>query len=200
METRIKIFTTLFFVLYMLAAFVWPTYRTWKQTGINPLTFGNADNAHDLVGKWFKITIGLIPLNILCLWLGENVYRYTLTAWYLDNDSLKLLGIVLCVTSWIWTVIAQFQMGNSWRIGIDETNKSAFVTKGLFGLSRNPIFFGMLLTLMGFFLILPNALSLLALVCGYLLMQVQIRLEEEFLAKQYGEEYKTYQEKVRRWI
>jgi protein-S-isoprenylcysteine O-methyltransferase Ste14 len=200
METTIKIFTALFFVLYMLAAFVWPTYRTWKQTGINPLTFGNADNTHDLVGKWFKIIIGLVPVNILCLWLGENVYRYTLIAWYLDNDSLKILGIVLCVASWLWTVIAQYQMGNSWRIGIDETNKSAFVTKGLFGLSRNPIFFGMLLTLMGFLFILPNALSLLALVCGYLLMQVQIRLEEEFLAKQYGKEYKTYQQKVRRWI
>lgn len=200
METTIKIFSTLFFVLYMLAAFVWPTYRTWKQTGINPLTFGNADNAHDLVGKWFKITIGLIPLNILCLWFGDDVYRYTLTAWYLDSESLKIVGIVLCIASWLWTVIAQYQMGNSWRIGIDETNKSAFVTKGLFGLSRNPIFFGMLLTLMGFLLILPNALSLLALVCGYLLMQVQIRLEEEFLAKQYGKEYKIYQQKVRRWI
>lgn len=200
MEMTIKIFTTLFFVFYMLAAFVWPTYRTWKQTGINPLTFGNADNAHDLVGKWFKITIGLVPVNILCLWLGKNVYRYTLTVWYLDNDSLKLLGIVLCIASWFWTVVAQYQMGNSWRIGIDETNKSAFVTKGLFGLSRNPIFFGMLLTLIGFLLILPNALSLLALACGYLLMQVQIRLEEEFLAKQYGKEYKTYQQKVRRWI
>jgi protein-S-isoprenylcysteine O-methyltransferase Ste14 len=200
METTIKIFTTLFFVLYMLAAFVWPTYRTWKQTGINPLSFGNNDNTHDLVGKWFKITIGLVPVNILCLWLGENVYRYTLTAWYLDNDSLRLVGIVLCVASWLWTVVAQYQMGNSWRIGIDEANKSAFVTKGLFGLSRNPIFFGMLLTLMGFLLILLNALSLLALACGYLLMQVQIRLEEEFLVKQYGEEYKTYQQKVRRWI
>ncbi len=196
----IKIFTTLFFVFYMLAAFVWPTYRTWKQTGINPLTFGNADNAHDLVGKWFKITIGLVPVNILCLWLGKNVYRYTLTVWYLEKESLKLLGIVLCIASWLWTVVAQYQMGNSWRIGIDETNKSAFVTKGLFGLSRNPIFFGMLLTLIGFLLILPNALSLLALACGYLLMQVQIRLEEEFLAKQYGKEYKTYQQKVRRWI
>lgn len=200
METTIKFFTTLFFVLYMLAAFAWPTYRTWKQTGITPLTFGTADNAHDLVGKWFKITIGLIPINILCLWLGDKVYRYTLTAWYLDSESLKLVGMVLCLASWLWTVIAQYQMGNSWRIGIDETNKSAFVTKGLFGLSRNPIFFGMLLTLMGFLLILPNALSLLTLACGYLLMQVQIRLEEEFLAKQYGNEYKIYQQKVRRWI
>jgi len=200
MQTTIKLFATTFFVLYMLAAFVWPTYRTWKQTGINPLTFGNTDNAHDFVGQWFKITIGLIPLNILCLWLGEDVYRYTLPAWYLASDNFKIGGMAICITSWLWTVIAQYQMGNSWRIGIDEANKTAFVTKGLFGLSRNPIFFGMLLTLIGFFLLLPNALSFLVLACGYLLMQIQIRLEEEFLTKQFGEEFKHYKKQVRRWI
>ena len=152
------------------------------------------------VGVTCRFVSCSVPVNIVCLWLGEDVYRYTLAAWYLEKESLKLIGIVLCVASWLWTVVAQYQMGNSWRIGIDETNKSTFVTKGLFGLSRNPIFFGMLLTLIGFLLILPNALSLLALACGYLLMQVQIRLEEEFLAKQYGKEYRTYQQKVRRWI
>jgi len=31
-------------------------------------------------------------------------------------------------------------MGLSWRIGIDEKNRSGLVTQGLFALSRNPIF------------------------------------------------------------
>lgn len=200
METTIKLFSISFFILYMLAAFVWPTYRTWKQTGVNPLTFGNTDNAHDLVGKWFKITIALIPLNIAFYCLGRPFYAYILPVWYMELDFLKILGIAICSASWLWTVIAQYQMGNSWRIGIDEANKTAFVSKGLFGFSRNPIFFGMLLTLLGFFLLLPNALSFVALVCGYLLMQVQIRLEEEFLAKQFGDEYIQYKKQVRRWI
>ena len=34
----------------MLVAFVIPTYRTYKQTGINPITFGKNDNAHDYIG------------------------------------------------------------------------------------------------------------------------------------------------------
>ncbi|MCU0336566.1 MAG: isoprenylcysteine carboxylmethyltransferase family protein, partial [Sediminibacterium sp.] len=76
----------------------------------------------------------------------------------------------------------------------------SFVTKGLFRISRNPIFFGMLMTMIGFFFLIPNALSLLVIVCGYLLMQVQIRLEEEFLTKQFGEEYTHYKKQVRRWI
>jgi len=200
METFVLLFSPLFFIMYMGVAFIWPTYRTWKQTGINPLTFGRADNAHDLVGLWFKITIALIPVSILCYTLGTQYYKYLLPIWYFDSYYFKIVGMTLCVISWLWTVTAQWQMGNSWRIGIDEMHRSEFVTKGLFGWSRNPIFLGMLLTLLGFLLLLPNALNLLALVLGYLLMQIQIRLEEEFLLRQYGEVYSHYQSKVRRWI
>ncbi|MDX2189342.1 MAG: isoprenylcysteine carboxylmethyltransferase family protein [Bacteroidota bacterium] len=198
METTTKNFASIFFIGYMLAAFVWPTYRTWRQTGINPLTFGNSDSAHDFVGKWFKITIALIPVNIVLQWL--DLQHYALPLRYLEIPVLQVLGIVLCLISWLWTLVAQWQMGNSWRIGIDEKHKSEFVTKGLFGISRNPIFFGMLLTLTGYLLLIPNALSVLTLVCGYLLMQIQIRLEEEFLSNQYNESYKRYKNEVRRWI
>lgn len=198
METTTKIFASIFYIGYMLAAFVWPTYRTWKQTGINPLTFGNSDSAHDFVGRWFKIAIALIPLNIALQWL--QLQNHTLPISYLQIPVLQIIGMTICAVSLIWTLVAQWQMGNSWRIGIDEKNKSEFVTKGLFGVSRNPIFFGMLLTLIGYLFLIPNALSVLTLVCGYLLMQVQIRLEEEFLSYQYGESYSLYKNKVRRWI
>lgn len=195
-----KIFLSIFFVVYMLTAFVWPTYRTYKKTGINPLTFGNSDNAHDFVGKWFKIIIMFIPVNILLYWSGKDWYAFTLPIWYLEHQLSQFIGVALCITSLIWTSIAQHQMGVSWRIGIDEKNKSPFVKTGLFHISRNPIFFGMALTLSGVFFCLPNALSLLTLICGFLLMQVQIRLEEEFLLKQYGEEYFEYKKQTRRWI
>ncbi len=184
----------------MLTAFVWPTYRTFKRTGINPLTFGNSDNAHDFVGKWFKIIIMFIPVNIILFWLGKDWYSFTLPAWFLDYQWSRMIGVTLCIISLTWTSIAQYQMGVSWRIGIDEKNKAPLVKIGLFSVSRNPIFLGMVFTLSGVFFCLPNALSLLTLICGFLLMQVQIRLEEEFLLKQYREEYGNYQKQTRRWL
>jgi protein-S-isoprenylcysteine O-methyltransferase Ste14 len=184
----------------MLIAFVWPTYWTYKRTGINPLTFGNSDNAHDFVGKWFKIIIMFIPVNIIIFWLGKDWYSFTLPALYFDNHWSRVIGVTLCIISLTWTSIAQYQMGVSWRIGIDEKNKTPLVRKGLFSISRNPIFLGMFLTLSGVFFCLPNALSLLTLTCGFLLMQVQIRLEEEFLFKQYGVEYLNYRRQTRRWL
>ena len=91
-------------------------------------------------------------------------------------------------------------MKDSWRIGIDHEKKSELVTTGLFSVSRNPIFFGMLLSLVGLFLCLPTLFTSIFLVSGYLLIQIQIRLEEDYLRKEHGELYLTYLSKVRRLI
>jgi protein-S-isoprenylcysteine O-methyltransferase Ste14 len=83
---------------------------------------------------------------------------------------------------------------------MDEEHRTPLVRKGVFGLSRNPIFLGMMLTLLGRFLVIPNALTLLTFVTGVVLIQIQVRLEEEFLARAHGEEYAQYRRHVRRWI
>jgi protein-S-isoprenylcysteine O-methyltransferase Ste14 len=109
-------------------------------------------------------------------------------------------GVALLLLSLIWTVLAQAQMGESWRIGIDEAHRTPLVTSGVFGWSRNPIFAGMKITLLGLFLIIPNALTLLVFVMGVVLIQIQVRLEEDFLGKTHGEHYEQYRREVRRWM
>jgi protein-S-isoprenylcysteine O-methyltransferase Ste14 len=100
----------------------------------------------------------------------------------------------------IWTIIAQVHMKNSWRIGIDTETKSELVTTGLFRISRNPVFLGMIVCLAGLFLTTPNALTGVFLILGYVLIQIQIRLEEDFLTKQHTQQYLKYKQKVRRLI
>ena len=97
-------------------------------------------------------------------------------------------------------IIAQYQMGQSWRIGIDEANKTELKQVGFFGLSRNPIFLGMLVSLLGIFLVLPNIVTAVCMVSSYLLIQIQVRLEEDFLLNQHGTAYSAYKNKVRRWL
>ena len=71
---------------------------------------------------------------------------------------------------------------------------------GVFRYSRNPIFLGMIVTLTGFFLTIPNALTLLFLVLGFVLIQIQVRLEEEFLIKIHGETYIKFCQEVNSWV
>lgn len=196
----IKIFATFLFLLYLLVAFVWPTVRTYMSTGINPVTFGGGDNVHDYIGRWFKVIIALIPVSIAFYWMGYDIYLYLLPVFFLEAAGVQAMGASLLLLSLMWTAIAQFQMGNSWRIGLDNENRTDLVQHGLFSKSRNPVFLGMVSSLAGFFMLLPNALTFLVLITGCLLIQIQVRLEEEFLTRQFGSIYKMYCARVRRFL
>ena len=108
------------------------------------------------------------------------------------KDVFLIIALILIHLSLLWISVAQYQMSNSWRVGIDENNKTELITKGLFSYSRNPIFLGMIISVAGIFFILPNTLTFFLMLTTYIVIQIQIRLEEEFLEKQHGEQYLIY--------
>jgi protein-S-isoprenylcysteine O-methyltransferase Ste14 len=58
----------------------------------------------------------------------------------------------------------------------------------------------MMVTLFGLFLVIPNAVTLLIFVLIVVLINIQVRLEEEYLKSSHGEDYVRYQRTVARWI
>ncbi len=200
MENFLRIYLPLYLFTYFAIAFIFPTYKTWKQTGINPITFGKADTAHNYIGFVMKVLIGLLFVVVLCFSFGSNIYKYSVPIDYLQSEGLKFLGLLIIHISLIWIAIAQYQMSTSWRIGIDEENKTELKTKGIFSISRNPIFLGMILSVLGVFFILPNAMTFFLALTTYFIIQIQIRLEEEFLLKQHRADYEHYKQKTRRLI
>ena len=196
----LKIYLPIYLIMYMLVAFVIPTYRTYKQTGINPITFGKNDNAHDYIGFIMKVLIVLLFVAVLTYSMSEKMYSYLVPISYLQTQILTITGLALIHIALVWISIAQFQMSNSWRIGIDEENKTKLVTDGVFLISRNPIFLGMIISVLGLFFIVPNALTFFLTITTYIVIQIQIRLEEEFLQKQHAQEYVNYKLKTKRLL
>lgn len=196
----LKIYLPLYLLIYLWVAFALPSYRTYKKTGINPVTFGNSENAHDYIGGVMKVLIALLVITITVFVASDSWYVYFEPIVYLEKDWINLSGMVVAHIALIWISIAQFQMGISWRIGIDEKNKTELVTHGIFSVSRNPIFLGMILTMSGVFLIIPNAVTFFLALASYFIIQIQIRLEEEFLEKVHGAEYQVYMRNTRRLI
>ncbi len=172
----------------------------WRTTGVNPFVATRGDSAHDFVVRVFRSVIVLALFAILVYALAPQLYAYLAPLTWLENSLLVAVGLVLLIGALVWTVSAQIQMGNSLRIGIDEQNKTALVQTGIFGISRNPIFLGLLVALIGLFLVTPNALTLLVLGLSAALIGVQVRLEEEFLMRVHGDAYRDYTRRVRRWI
>lgn len=177
-----------------------PTYLVWKATGVNPYKLGSSDSAHDYIGKNFRIVWIVCTLVIFTFVFLPSAYRQLLPIPFLVSDALVWIGIILLPVALAWILIAQLHMQKSWRIGIDEDVRTELMQGGLFKISRNPIFLGMRLMLVGLFFILPNAVMLVILVVGELLLQIQVRLEEEYLTRVHGDLYLAYQNQVRRWI
>jgi protein-S-isoprenylcysteine O-methyltransferase Ste14 len=187
-----------FYLVFFCAALVLPTLRVWRRSGINPLVLPGNDSVDGFVALWFKLAVGGLGLYLLALalgWIGP-LGSIALGAGPVRNAA----GWALLMASLGWVVLAQVQMGASWRIGIDSARKTDLVAKGLFRISRNPIFLGMLVQLLGLFLLQPDAVTLLVLVCGYVLISVQVRLEEAHLLGLHGQAYRDYSAQVRRWL
>ncbi len=78
---------------------------------------------------------------------------------------------------------------------------SALVTTGIFRHTRNPMYLGMLLVLVGWGIYLGNAAAWAALPLFVgLLNQLQIKGEERVLRERFGDEYARYTARVRRWL
>lgn len=190
----------LLLVLYLGVAFAWRSYAVWRQTGVNPYVLSREDDAEGVIARAFRLLLGLLVVVVVLYALSPSAYQVVAPLTWLEHLGWQAVGIFLLTASLIWTAVAQAQMGTSWRIGIDVRKPTALVEHGLFSRSRNPIFLGMRVSLLGFFLLLPNAATLLTWVLGEVLIQVQVRLEETFLTATKGDAYRAYTRRVRRWL
>ncbi|MBR8536733.1 isoprenylcysteine carboxylmethyltransferase family protein [Carboxylicivirga sediminis] len=190
----------IFYCIFLVALFIIPSYITYKRTGINPFKFSKEESAINYVGKAYKIISAIAFVTIALNSFLPSAMQFLVSIEYLKSDIIVWIGLGLLHLSFIIIFIAQRNMANEWRIGIDNENEVNLITKGLFGISRNPIFLGVLIVFVGMFLIIPNAVTLVILISGFIVIQVQVRLEEEFLLTSLGDEYIEYMTKVNRWL
>ncbi len=125
-------------------------------------------------------------IDAMCLWVPSAVL-----AW---------LGAALMAISTVVMVIAQLDMGASWRVGLDDTCKPGLVVGGLYRFSRNPIYAALLVMLTGYALLLPTWLSFAMLVGTALTVRNQAHEEEAHLLRLYGDTYIAYARRVGRFL
>src|SRR6185436_3674770 len=57
-----------------------------------------------------------------------------------DSFPMKVAGVVLISGGLIVFILAFFNFGDSWRVGVDYEKPGALVTRGIFVITRNPIY------------------------------------------------------------
>jgi len=111
----------------------------------------------------------------------------------LDGPVGHALGLALFALGLAATLYAQLAMGESWRVGVDENERTDLVTHGPFAVVRNPIFAAMIPTSLGLTLMVPNVVALIGFAALVLALEIQVRLvEEPYLGKVHGKDYASY--------
>ena len=196
----LKIFLPIYATIFFFAVFLLRTAIVWQKTGINAFVLLKQGGTYGVIGVYFKLLPLASFLAVVSYSFFPSMYDFLAPFHWLENQLIVFVGIFFLIISLFWIWVAQTQMGKSWRIGIDEQRKTELITTGMFSISRNPIFLGMKVNLLAFFLVIPNAVTLTVVVTGFALIDIQVRLEEQHLLNLNDDSYQNYYKKVRRWL
>jgi len=113
-------------------------------------------------------------------------------------NFLGLIPLILGVTI---NLIADnaFHRANTTVKPFEES--SALVTRGAFRISRNPMYLGFVLILIGIAVLMRSLTPYLVVVAFAILIdRIYIKVEERMLAEKFGSDWKAYKERTRRWL
>jgi protein-S-isoprenylcysteine O-methyltransferase Ste14 len=183
--------------LFLGLAFGLRTYLHRRRTGTTGFRVGAHRGAAEAVGAGGITVAAVASLVATVLALAGVLGPIGL----FDHDWLRWIGAAVALGGLILVLAAQTTMGASWRIGVDQAEVTDLVTAGLFSVTRNPIFLGMLIFWLGMAALVPSALSLVAFVVALLAVEAQVRLvEEPYLIRTHGAAYLAYASRTGRLL
>lgn len=118
----------------------------------------------------------------------------------LDYVSVKISGLSLVLLGFIIDITALINLGDSWRVGIDANNPGELVTRGVYSISRHPIYIFFYLYFLGTFLINANLIFLIYFLFILVNLYFQAVQEEKFLKEKFGKKYTEYINSTARYI
>lgn len=184
----------IYVLIFVGVGFGWRSWLQWRRFGSTGVVlFRSGRGIQHLREAAFVAVVTLLAV--------ESIRAGLAPARTADvGPAAFALGCLLAGSGLALMLRAQLEMGASWRIGVDERSRPGLVVHGLYRWTRNPIYLAMFLALAGLVLLLPSWLTLLALVGTILGVRQQVREEEAYLLRTYGDEYRAYAARVARFV
>lgn len=143
------------------------------------------------------------PPVIYAAFFGGGLLLDRLSGWHLALPGLIRLGLAavaaaisgLILLAALWRFVRARTSPEPWK------TTRVIIDSGLYAHSRNPMYLGMALLYAGGAILLrsPGALALLVPAVAVIQTQVIAR-EERYLEAKFGETYRAYKARVRRWL
>lgn len=147
----------------------------------------------------------IIPPPVIALACGAGMYvlaeRFNVAPFDFRGRALAAAAIALVGLAIDAVSIAAFFKAKTTVNPLAPSRAEKLVVRGLYKVSRNPMYLGMLLVLAGAFIYLAEGLNAAFLVFFvFVITEMQIKPEERALEENFGDAYRDYKKRVRRWI
>jgi protein-S-isoprenylcysteine O-methyltransferase Ste14 len=146
-----------------------------------------------------------IPLPAVALVMAGAMWAASVAApmAYMPDGIRLFAGIAFAIAG-IATALSgviAFRRARTTVNPLKPETSSSLVTSGIYRFTRNPMYVGLALVLLGWAVFLPSVWTLLGpLVFAFYMTRFQIVPEERTLMGLFGATYSEYQARVRRWI
>jgi protein-S-isoprenylcysteine O-methyltransferase Ste14 len=145
--------------------------------------------------------VGRYPLLVMIVLLGLSYLVDVFLPVSFGLAWIQWLGValLLCGVSLLLAAAGLFRLRGTTVDPTKSPNK--LVTDGIYRVSRNPMYLGMVWILLGISLFLDSLVGLVFPVGFYVYMNWRVIPREEMTVESvFGEEFRDYKRRTRRWI
>ena len=173
------------------------------QKKINPIKWNFGENRFLGIlelSLFLSVSIWAIEVVFYSIPSKTQIFPWPFSILLLDSILTKWIGLFLSFLAFGLLFSGLKNLGDSWRFGIDENQAGKLVTRGIYSVTRNPIYLFFNLWFLGTFLIHGTLVFLCFTLFTILNLHCQIIKEEEFLQIFYGSEFNEYCRRTPRYF
>ncbi len=144
-----------------------------------------------LVLLWVVIT--------LCFTFSFMFANYR--TWTLINYAIYVIGVVIIISGGTIRWISIIQLSSAFTVNVAIANNHKLKTNGVYKYVRHPSYLGLWLIMFGFSVSMNSYISIIIVTIPMLLaILYRIKVEEEILLSEFGNEYLDYSNRTKKII
>jgi protein-S-isoprenylcysteine O-methyltransferase Ste14 len=122
--------------------------------------------------------------------------------WHIGNYKIVIYtGMIICILGFAIRWTAVIQLGKMFTVDVTITDKHNLKTTGLYKIVRHPSYLGLIMIITGLALCTDSMLSFLViLIPSFWAINHRIKVEEQVLLAEFGEQYINYKKRVSKII
>ena len=172
---------------------MWLAYAIyWRAMAADVKSDERREDAGSRLQRFILMILAIVLLGVPSIQLSVLDRRFLPASmrWF-------WIGAVVTASGLMFAVWARHYIGRNWSRAVTIKKDHELITGGPYALVRHPIYTGLLTALLGSALAEGEWRGLVAVALVFIALLRKLRLEEQWMREQFGEDYEKYSRQVR---